>query len=967
MGGGVSLGTFSGAALTEILKLFILYGRDKTGEPYDRIVVDSFSGASAGAISLAILMRSLLDYRSVMKQLKLNGKELMDGLRREYKFKKLSPEKQEALLAAEVAQHLQKRIWVDEVDIVKLFEGTNNGGEHPSRNFGILKNELQIDLAKKYLIDNCKDIELKHKQILADRVLFACSLTNLLARTLSESNDPAEVPLYTEYLKATSSYDHKELRIIEFDLKDEPLGRASEDNWLLVGGTKQELDGNDEKTGIAYRRFNLFDRPSWAMFSASVVACGAFPVAFEPTVLERNCAEFPRRDSNRDKPEEPASELTKQETSSEEEKPGSTDKYAYVDGGTFNNEPIREAFRLAHYLDVNEGQSEQEDRLVIFVDPYVTPSQQRESRIFSFEEFIANGSGDGYLKNMSSISDFARAKNLVGTLITTLQDQGSIKEENKSQNYIENLRVKKALDKYIDDVHFNIEERIELIGDLITSILQKVRQELKRSHIPPGTRNIKVFLERYLNDCSPNLKGCPKKLSEALYEFIEDENGQEQDVARLQKVLLAESGNGSSTDKQEVIKVILKMLADVALDTFGKNENALRAAVTPVAYLQESNKEPVRVKTIFLPGAELAAFAGFCSVNSREAAFLYGRYCSVQALRRDDFRIKHQHMVQTFARANDMRKRPPGPFIRHDESEPACDQLVQRIEKVYQEFNTKSYAKDLKKDTVRLVLARMRRLLTGQFKSFLLKPTLFTIGVALSLIGLTILFKWLISDTLSIRNIIDVLEWMASSLLATLILMIPLVIFLPSYLLRKMLITRQIEQMQSEEIMVFLDLPEDFPTRKTICLEINDQFRNPSEKRKELNLKGEKESIQDEEGSFQRLKFKLGIGYQNFTRDEKYFSPFHTCERMMINPLKFSNDDEVGEEITGIQFHRQHPVVDLRSALVELNRLGCEKEHFIYPVLVGRVKPDSQSNGGVLECKWELSDQAVPLEADLLR
>ena len=57
MGGGVSLGSFSGAALTEILRSFLLYGQDRNGHPYQKVVLDAMSGASAGAIALAILLK----------------------------------------------------------------------------------------------------------------------------------------------------------------------------------------------------------------------------------------------------------------------------------------------------------------------------------------------------------------------------------------------------------------------------------------------------------------------------------------------------------------------------------------------------------------------------------------------------------------------------------------------------------------------------------------------------------------------------------------------------------------------------------------------------------------------------------------------------------------------------------------------------------------------------------------------
>jgi len=54
MGGGVSLGTFNGAALTQTLKLAVLRGNCTD------VQVDCFSGASAGAMSLAVMLRGLV-------------------------------------------------------------------------------------------------------------------------------------------------------------------------------------------------------------------------------------------------------------------------------------------------------------------------------------------------------------------------------------------------------------------------------------------------------------------------------------------------------------------------------------------------------------------------------------------------------------------------------------------------------------------------------------------------------------------------------------------------------------------------------------------------------------------------------------------------------------------------------------------------------------------------------------------
>jgi len=66
MGGGVSLGTFSGAALSETIKQAVLragYHSNDNGEEvfqeYDKVVIDVFAGASAGSMSLAIMLRGL--------------------------------------------------------------------------------------------------------------------------------------------------------------------------------------------------------------------------------------------------------------------------------------------------------------------------------------------------------------------------------------------------------------------------------------------------------------------------------------------------------------------------------------------------------------------------------------------------------------------------------------------------------------------------------------------------------------------------------------------------------------------------------------------------------------------------------------------------------------------------------------------------------------------------------------------
>ena len=73
MGGGVSLGSFCGSSMTETVKLLILFGG------YKKVEIDAFSGASAGSLSLAIMIRYLACLPQEM--VKAAVKAMLDGLK----------------------------------------------------------------------------------------------------------------------------------------------------------------------------------------------------------------------------------------------------------------------------------------------------------------------------------------------------------------------------------------------------------------------------------------------------------------------------------------------------------------------------------------------------------------------------------------------------------------------------------------------------------------------------------------------------------------------------------------------------------------------------------------------------------------------------------------------------------------------------------------------------------------------
>ena len=121
MGGGNSLGTFNGAALSQALKLLLLRGVDRDGEPYEKVEVDVFSGASAGSISLALMLRGLV--QPDPERLMAAKVQLIAEFGAEFTEK--PREEKRALIAVQVLQDIQEEVWVREISMERLL-GTNS-------------------------------------------------------------------------------------------------------------------------------------------------------------------------------------------------------------------------------------------------------------------------------------------------------------------------------------------------------------------------------------------------------------------------------------------------------------------------------------------------------------------------------------------------------------------------------------------------------------------------------------------------------------------------------------------------------------------------------------------------------------------------------------------------------------------------------------------------------------------------
>jgi hypothetical protein len=264
MGGGVSLGTFSGAALSQLLKLAVLTAHFKG---MDRVVVDAFSGASAGTMALAVMLRSLIhrtreqESAALLKLREEFGPALIDGL----------PQSVRAdLVAAQVVQDIQARVWGEDISISRLLGHGPTGQRSLKHEPSILDRgaveEIAIDT-----IGFRDGVVLDQRRLLGDRTLFAAALANITPTLLDARADLHTMDFGLLGLSdGLVSRSHRELRV--FDL-----------NFGAVGaGLTAEDDGRYPKRWCRYHNAperegdigDIRQPKSWAKIAATAIASG---------------------------------------------------------------------------------------------------------------------------------------------------------------------------------------------------------------------------------------------------------------------------------------------------------------------------------------------------------------------------------------------------------------------------------------------------------------------------------------------------------------------------------------------------------------------------------------------------------------------------------------------------------------------------------------------------------------------
>ncbi len=638
MGGGVSLGSFSGASLTEAIKLLLLFGRDKKGMPYTDVVIDGMSGASAGAIALVILLRSLLDYKRVMtifnaKKGNSESEVSYDSLLQEIADDYFNTDKnalpadtaiREKLVALQMAQKVQRQIWVTALDSKALFgeKVAKKSKKDPHSSFGLLDRNLLVALAKDYVVPVANnEIDLNNRQLLdPKRVVLACSLTNMLPMELGTDPGIPGRRLQENVIKSTGSQNHTELRVIDFVFDREHLGKKTTDPcWFQISES-----GDDQKMHL-----NLNGKKAWRLITATALACGAFPIAFEPVLLKRYKEEFPNNTWPKvfEKIKEELKQLPQRDHRKKSFFNENGDNYMdydsfnfpYVDGGTFNNEPIKEAFRIASFQDFG-NQEKDFDRLVLFVDPAVREEKYNSFNTRSFAAVVTKERRTNFKGEVSKLFD-----NVLDT-VGVLANQGSVKEEHRIADVRENLRFRDQLFDYIESSSFR-----NLTVALVKSAFDKIHKNLQEGLIPLGTRDVLTYFQNEL------LQNCKRHgldpITVPIPVLTDIHNAIIANSTSMEEIYGVLNANVVSEEDAEVrinlfAQTIFRMVADFSLGTVGKNEKAEQLSVLPVM--------PENLYTIKLPGSEVEAFAGFASLESRKYAFEYGRLSTLLSLREED-------------------------------------------------------------------------------------------------------------------------------------------------------------------------------------------------------------------------------------------------------------------------------------------------------------------------------------------
>lgn len=663
MGGGVSLGAFSGSALTEAIKLALLRIVKKQAD-YEDVEIDVFSGASAGSLALAVMLRALT-WRTADEE--KSAQASLRKLHPEVEWDKVfETEHGRDLIATQVAQDLQEKAWVRLIDLKGLLgevlanpKGHPNAAEAAAQSAmrreglrwspGLLDSEAVYEIARSQLFPPAGAlIKPDRRRLLSERCLYACTLTSLTAFT-SDATDtfnisPGSAPGLRDALR---SKVHRDLRVFDIHfssvntaVSEQKRSEYRQMETLMVEATEAMRAGKSfmdampaqleahmmrppteeefhpkwmilhpdvGRDGIAW---DLRQPQTWAIIAATAIASGAFPGAFSPVVLNRYRWEYGHQWPKH-------LEGTAQKTH-----PADSHPFAFVDGGVFNNDPIREAYRMASFMDAQPRGNIQVIRRLIYVDPAVAPGEGALNIPALAEVSEDHGTFFNFWSPDSSSrkSTLPRVLGLLTQLISGLVEQGRAREADGLAHTRNNFQLR---DRY--------REAVKSIAEAIMPDQQQPDEHVGQVVFDRLKDGCTYCLARlYLERLPPGAGSPPQEMARVLREL---------NLGWLQATPLEYLQTGFKHPKvkpeaRHWLYAHLCLYFDLVLGLEGKNEQNKIIAITPYWGLTEPPVEG-QLAPLKLLGDGFAAFAGFMSEKARQYDFEAGRYCATLFLQLD--------------------------------------------------------------------------------------------------------------------------------------------------------------------------------------------------------------------------------------------------------------------------------------------------------------------------------------------
>ena len=624
MGGGVSLGTFSGAALSEAIKQQLVYGQYDTGEqdeqgepifkPYDLVEVDVFSGASAGAISLAIMLRVLVNPRDKFRFLGFRTYEQMREVldfrlnkqfgERAMQMKTEQPQKYEQLIAAQTLQEFQEKVWAKEVDLERLL-GTGAHHKDLSDKASLLDRSVIDKLSKElFKFDGATEDRLAYRTLLAKRVLFGCTLANF-SHSFQKGHTPSDKGTTEQALLAALNDSsvarvHSELRVFDlnFDTIITDQSQYFPLRWVQYHEGEPLHIQQKDTFGNSYPKTinTLSNNEVWREIAATVIASSAVPLAFEPVVLTRYRHEFGPLWS-------PALKHK--------------DRYAftYVDGGVFNNEPVQEALRLAATID-NASSNTNFERQLIFVDPNVSELEQ-QFRIASHEKLRIGRSLFSNKMKVTPKSAVARMFGSLTHLVTALANEAQSIEVNRLSGVLEQFKQRDHLRAVYRQTLTSLPDNEQLLQmrQFAKEALDNIR---KRLHLPSTQLQLQQELLRVIEEERAYLQDkLPMDNERALVDVV--------------NAFCYLPEPTALPHAQALVYILSCLQLDIALNLIVNNSSPTIVPIAPFDFYHiPAAGQSWQLMT--LPGKGLGGFTGFASAKASQYEIAYGKYCAAYIL-----------------------------------------------------------------------------------------------------------------------------------------------------------------------------------------------------------------------------------------------------------------------------------------------------------------------------------------------